>query len=101
MYETEYGICDHTENTRPLSSVRFNEAEKFTDHYLFESYMELFLYKKVNKHLGLSFDEFIDRPRYEIDTMITTIDKVSKQEDSVNENLINQMKQQNAQKPGK
>lgn len=91
LYETEYQICDHRTETKPLTSVRFNEAEKYSDHYLYSSYLELYLYKKVNKYLGISFDEFIDRSRHEIDSMVEHIDKIMQKEESLTSSLTQQL----------
>lgn len=89
LVETEYEIHDHANNSSPLAAVAFNESEKFENHYLLETYLDLFLYKKVNKYLGLTFDEFIDRPRYEIDKMITAIDGIMSKEASTGEGVLN------------
>ena len=95
--ETEYGVFDHRHTTNPLASIRFNETEKFIDHYLLESYMELFMYKKVAKYMGLTFDQFIDRPRYEIDKMIDIIDKFIANEDSVHKESLKELADSNKQ----
>lgn len=94
LFETEYEICDHRVNTSPLASVMFQENEKFMDHYLMDSYLELFLYKKVNKYLGITFDEFIDRPRYEIDKMIGVVEAFMAKESSIATDLTNDLANQ-------
>ena len=95
MFETEYGIFDHKQTNNPLASVRFNECEKFEDHYLLETYMDLFLYKKVHKYMGITFDEFLNRPRYEMDRMIEAIDRIQAKEATVNQNVLNDLSNAN------
>lgn len=95
LVETEYEIHDHIKNPSPLASVAFNENEKFIDHYLLETYMDLFLYKKVNKYMGLTFDQFIDRPRYEIDKIIIAIDGIMAKEANVGDNALSDLAKAN------
>lgn len=95
LFETEYEIFDHKSTTNPLAAVKFNEGEKFNDHLLLDSYIDLFLYKKVNKYLGLTFDQFIDRPRYEIDKLVTAIERIMVSEANAQQNTLNDLDKAN------
>ena len=91
-YETEYGIHDHVHASSPLSGVKYNQCEDTVNHYLYDSYLELFLYKGIGKHTGLTFDEFIDRPRYEIEKIAKAVDAFKKKEAQAGNDALEQLK---------
>lgn len=91
LYETVYGIHDHRHSTNPLDSVRYHDCENFIDHFLYESYLEVFMYKNVNKHTGLSFDEFLNKPRYEIEKILNTVEKFKKKESSIADEALGKL----------
>lgn len=91
MYETKYGIYNHMEPNGALGSVKYNACEEHSNHYLFDFYLELFLYKGVAKNTGMSFDDFIDRPRYEIEKIIKAMDAFSKKESAVSADALKQL----------
>lgn len=95
LMETEYKIHDHINDSSPLASVRYHEHEGYNDHYLLRSYIDAFIYKKVNKYMGLTFDQFIDRPRYEIEKIIAAINDVIAKEAAVGENAISDLTKAN------
>lgn len=39
----------------------------------------------------MSFDEFIDRPRYEIEMILKVVDNMDQKKNAVNENLLNEL----------
>ncbi len=57
--------------------------------------MDLFLYKKVPKYMGITFDEFLNRPRYEMDKMIEAIDRIQAKEANVNEDVLKDLSKAN------
>lgn len=92
LYETVYRIQDHTVGGGALSGVKFNEPEKFMDHYLYESYLELYLYKSVRKYLGISFDDFLNRPRYEIEKMVDVLETFRQKEKEISDAAVQNLK---------
>lgn len=46
------------------------------ESYLYDNYLYSFISRDINKKLGITFDEFIRRPRYEIEAMFRVIDKI-------------------------
>ena len=94
LYETHYGIFDHRHSTDPLASVQYNACENYIDHFLYESYLEVFLYKNVYKYTGINFDDFLDRPRFEIEKILYSIEGFRKKESSVNEDALTQLKRE-------
>lgn len=92
LYETIFGIYDHRHSHNPLGSVLYHECENYIDHFLYESYLEVFMYKNVNKHTGLSFDEFLNKPRYEIEKILNTVEKFKKKEASIADEALDKLK---------
>lgn len=88
MYETNYGIYDHTTTTNPLSGVLFHDTEKYLDDHLFDQYLRTYLFKEVYQRTGLSFDNFLDKPRYEIDKIFKIIDEYNAKKNAVANNVI-------------
>jgi hypothetical protein len=78
MYETEYGIKNHMHSTNPLGSVSFNKAENYLKDYLYDSYLTLFIEKKIGSSVNISFDEFINRPRYELESIVNIVMEIDK-----------------------
>lgn len=73
LYETYYGLHDHLQSTNPLASVMFHEGERYLDRYLYDNYLDTFLYKRIYEHTGLSFDAFLAKPRYEIEKILKKV----------------------------
>jgi len=40
--------------------------------------MRTYLYKEIGKKLGISFDEFISRPRHQIESIVRVVDEFTK-----------------------
>lgn len=83
LYETHYQVYDHAASVNPLSGVLFNEAEKYLDSYLFDNYFNTFLYKEIYARTGLSFDAFMDKPRYEIEKIFRLVDEYNKKKSAI------------------
>ncbi len=93
LYETYYGLHDHLQATNPLAAVMFHEGERYLDRYLYDNYLETFLYKRIYEHTGLSFDAFLAKPRYEIEKILKKViaynDKKSSARQDALDNLSN------------
>lgn len=72
----------------PLAPVKMNECEGFTRNFLYEGHLRTFIMKDLGKKLGMSFDDFISRPRYEIELMLQVVDDLDKKKNAVNETLL-------------
>lgn len=88
LYETKYGICDHINATNPLASVQFNDSEDYLSKTLYEGYLSTFIYRDLGKKLHMSFDDFINRPRHEIEMMIRVVEEADKKKIKINEGLV-------------
>lgn len=94
IYETVYGIHDHIKDKSPLASVSFHEKEKYLDRFLYEGYLTTFIYRDIGRRLNMSFDEFINRPRYEIEMMV----KIINERDRLNQQVMKEVDAKSVQK---
>lgn len=44
--------------------------------------------KELGKKLGMSFDDFLNRPKYEITEMLRIVDEVDKKKNKVSEQVL-------------
>lgn len=88
LYETKFGICDHYKEKSPLVSSRINPAEKFVDGFLYEGHLRNFLYRDIHKKLGITFDDYINRSRYEIDLINKIIEETDSVKAKTNETVL-------------
>lgn len=71
-----------------MSSVQFNKSEQYIKNYLYDSYLKTFLYLEIGKKLNMSFDEFLARPRYEIESMIRIVKEIDERRNKTTENIM-------------
>jgi len=93
LYETKFNIRHHLVSTSPLASVALNNCEKYLNDYLFDSYLTVFIYKDIGKKLNISFDDFINRPRYEIMNIISVIDETDKLKEKITDTNLNDLEE--------
>ena len=62
---------------------------------LYEGYLSTFIYRDLGKKLHMSFDDFIARPRHEIEMMMRVVEEADKKKIKINEKLMADLKQQN------
>lgn len=94
LQETKYGICDYTTTTDPLASVLMRDNAKFLDHYLLDLYLESYMLKNVYKHTGISFDDFLNRPRYQIEKILRAMEVHQKREADTAKNVLDNLSSQ-------
>lgn len=58
----------------------FSESERYNEGYFFSKYLDVFLEKKIGTMLGISFDDFINRPRYEVQLILNRLNKFQDRE---------------------
>lgn len=56
--------------------------------FLYDGYLSTYLYKDLGKKLGMSFDDFLNRPKYEIETIIRIVDEVDKKKNRINDTVL-------------
>lgn len=74
VYETTYGIYNHAYaaipgKKRPLASVAMHDAEDNGRSSRLYNYIESYFDESIQKHTGLSLQDFLDLPR-EIATLV-------------------------------
>lgn len=65
-----------------------NPAENYLKDFLYDGYLTTYLFKELGKKLGMSFDDFLNRPKYEIETIIRIVDEVDKKKNRINDTLL-------------
>lgn len=53
-------------------------------NYLYEKYLSSFMYRNIGTKLNISFDDYIDRPRYDIETINRLADKMDQEKIKAN-----------------
>lgn len=91
LFRTTYGIADHFIDTSPMLANKFTEAHKFTDGFIYEEHLRNFIYKDIGKKLGMSFDDYINRPRYEIQNINKVIDHLDAEKAKINQSLVDSL----------
>lgn len=94
LYETKYQICNHFTTQNPLASVQFNEAEEYLRDYLYDGYLETFIYKEIGKKMNISFDEYLDKPRYEIEMIHRVIESIDQKKAKMNAELMKNLEKE-------
>lgn len=65
-----------------------NPSEKYMDNFIYDGHLANFLYRDVGKKLNMSWDDFINRPRHEIEAIFRVMEDIDKRRESVNESLL-------------
>lgn len=91
LYEEFYNIAKHTDKNRPLSSVAFNESEKYLENGIYEAYVEKFAYLDVHNKLGISFNDLLQLPKHKIEQIFRALNRYSKTKINSDENAINEL----------
>ena len=68
--------------------MQYNPAENYLRDFLYDGYLTTFLMKELGKKLGMSFDDFLNRPKYEITEMLRIVDEVDKKKNKVSEQVL-------------
>lgn len=89
LYETEYGIFNHLNSTNPLSSVQFNDCENYIRDGIYEQYLTAYIYREIHKKLGMSFEEWLDQPRYKIESQMNVLNEYDKKKQKIQEDTLN------------
>lgn len=66
-------------------------------NYLYDGYLSTFIYREIGKKLNISFDEFLARPRYEIESIIRIVEDIDKKKMRANENALTELEKINRQ----
>lgn len=75
-----------------MAGNKFTDKHKFTDGYLFEGRLRNYIYKDILKMTGITFDDYLARPRYEIELIDSVVEKVAKEKAKSNQQLLDNLK---------
>lgn len=94
LYETRYGIFDHFSpeaKAKPMLSntVKFGSGEEL--ELLYEEKATLYVRKQIKKYFDYSLEEFLDLPRYQIQSLLRVADEVSKKDRDEQNSIEEQM----------
>lgn len=82
----------------PLASVAFHEPEDYLSKTLYEGYLSTFIYRELGKKLHMSWDDFIARPRHEIEMIMRIVEEADKKKIKINADLMKDLEQKTANK---
>lgn len=74
-----------------MALVQFNHAENYLKDYLWDGYLSTFIMKELGKKLGMSFDDFLNRPKFEIVEILRVVDEVDKKKNQVNAQVLKEL----------
>lgn len=90
-YETYFGIYDFTKPGSGLASVAMHPKEEYFKNSIYDNRLRKYLELDVAKKLNMSFDEYLNRPRYEIENIDRVLGefltKVNKLEEKTQDDL--------------
>jgi hypothetical protein len=91
LYEEKYGIANHSDPQRPLSSIAYHPTEDIYTDSAFEKHVEKFAYLEVYKKTGLSLTEFLSLSRVEIKQIYRALERKTKMELSETDRQIREL----------
>lgn len=96
MYETYYGIFDHSaqdlDKLRPLALVAMHETEDMGLFTRFKLMSESFARLRINENFGMSLMEYLDLPTEYINDLNNIAKDIQKTKNTLTDNLINGIK---------
>ena len=85
LYETKFGIHDHMHSGHVLSGVEIHDKEVYTKGFLYDGYLRTFVHLDIGPKLGISFDDYINKPRYQIEAINRVIEEVNAKKAKANQ----------------
>lgn len=83
IYETIYGIFDHTVPGFPLASSSLHPKENVYENNIYENRLRKYLELKIHERTGLNFIEFLDLPRAEVETILKVTQQFEQKVDNI------------------
>lgn len=101
IYETKFGIHDHLAAGSALSSVSMHKRETYTKDFLYDNYLRTFIFRDIGRKLSISFDEYINRPRYQIEAINRIAEEIDNRKQSANSDVLEELEKNKAKKAQK
>lgn len=93
-YETEYGICDHdSPASGMLSLVTLHQKERVLPYGRFDYLARMFVLYEIKDTYGFNLAEFLDRPRHEVDHLMTLSMERKPHRDKLSRGLEQQLRE--------
>lgn len=68
-------------------------------NYLYDGYLTTFVNRDLGKYLNMSFDEFICRPKYEIEAMIRVISGIQEKKNAATSKALSELENSKSKPP--
>lgn len=96
-YDIAYGIFDHNKraNDDPYALIRLHPSESMEYFDPLYERLKMYMRVKVNKHLGLNFNEFINLPRDMVLFILKECAKAESSQQTQSQDIINQLESLN------
>jgi len=82
-YETFFNIYNHDNpiaDNHPFALIRKNWNENVVDGNRYEERLKQYIDFDIQKYFGISIDEFLDRPRHEVESLIKiAVERIKKE----------------------
>lgn len=88
-YDITYGLCDHEDESNPLSLVTMHPKENFLVNGKLQQTIRAFRMHKVGIHLNMSLSEFLKQPRYVNKMILKECERAERKEAIVASNIMN------------
>lgn len=104
LYQTAYGIFDHIAQykkeqanpklKRPFAGVALHPAERPEYFRRYADLLDIFIEKKIGDKLGISFDEFLHRPSWEVKLILDRVQAAVERENKIQAGLQSQFQKE-------
>lgn len=61
------------------------------NNYVYDGYLYTFIYRDIGKKLNISFDDFISRPRYEIEKILKIVSDIDNKKAKANQSALDEL----------
>jgi hypothetical protein len=100
-YETTYGIHDHARQTDDMSLIRHRPAENIDLFDPTPERMKAYHAAQVLKYTGITFDRFLDMPRYVGEMYIQSCLQLLKEEVEARQKELDRLEEEKRKNGGK
>lgn len=98
FYETFYRIHDFTKPGQALNTIAMHPKEEYFKNSIYDNRLRKFLELDIATKMGMSFHEFLELPRYEIQNIIRVMtefqEKVNRIEEKNQEQIRREQEKQ-------
>lgn len=74
--------------------VKFNKAEKYRQNFLYDNYIKIYAYRGIHQKFGITVDEYLNRPRYEIEELNRIAEEMDKKKVESNDDAMQELEKE-------